>query len=348
MGTQRRPRIARHCTGLLAGIGYVLLTGGVSSANAQELALGQDIPIAIAIPPEIEEEFGPAVRTQLESRMTQFATASGMAAVDGMANIVMYPLLLIIDEQRTAGLLENLDVVRLEVSIYVKNVQDGTLYASMSREVVGSGRTREAAVRMAVRQLSGRDPAMREFTADARMRIVEYYERNCDQIIREGRTLAAGGEVQDALALILAVPGEASSCHERANEEAVTLFNRYEATLCAERVRRAEAEMAVDRFIESIDALTGISDTGPCGQRADQLIREIQVEIGDRADATSAAHLERYRAFTDTIGSGVGQIEGPAAAVRERTIIRAKMEATVVLNRPSARSYPPGIFQTRR
>ena len=339
--------MAQHCTGLLAGIGFVVLFGGVSPGSAQELALGQDIPIAIVIPPEIEEEFGPAVRTQLESRMTQFATASGMAAVDGMANIVMYPLLVITDERRTAGLIENLDVVRLEVSVYVKNVRDGTLYASMSREVVGSGRTREAAVRMGVRQLSGRDPAMREFTANARMRIVEYYERNCDQIITEGRTLAAGGDVQDALALILAVPGEASRCHERTNEEAVTLFNRYQAALCAERVRRAEAEMAVDHFIESIDALAGISDTGPCGQRADELIGQIQAEVGARADATSAARLERYRAFTDTIGSGVEAADGPAAAVRVRTLTWAKLEAYEALTRPAARSFPPGLFRTR-
>ena len=340
--------MARHCTGLLAGIGFVVLFGVVSPGSAQELTLGQDIPIAIAIPPEIEEEFGPAVRTQLESRMTQFATASGMAAVEGMANIVMYPVLVVTDEQRTAGLIENLDVVRLELSIYVKNVNDGTLYASMSREVVGSGRTREAAVRTGIRQLSGRDQAIREFTADARVRIVQYYERNCDQIITDGRTLAAAGDVQGALALILAVPGEASSCHQRTNDEAVTLFNRHEADLCAERVRRAEAEMALDHYIEAIDALAGISDTGPCGQRADQLIAEIQAEIGNQADANFAARLERYRAFTDTIGSGVNRVEGPAAAVRERTILRAKMEATVVLNRPSARSYPPGLFQTRR
>jgi hypothetical protein len=347
MGAERWQRMmVRWAAGLVVGSAWALAVGS-AEANAQDgPTLGQDIPIAIAIPPELEE-FGPSVRTQLESRLAQFATASGMAAVDGMANIVMYPLLVVTDERRTGGLIEDVGVVRLEISLYVKNVLDGAVFASTSREVMGSGGTREAALRNGIRQLSGRDATIRDFTRDARMKIVEYYERSCDQTLREARTWASAGDVGEALALLLAVPGEAASCHERANEEAVTLFDAHEAELCTGQVRRAEAEMAVDHFTESIDALIGVSDTGPCGQRADELIASIEAEVGGRAEASFQAQLERYRAFTDTIGSGV-EAEGQAAADRVRTLTRAKIVVWRKLNDPAARSIPPEFFQTNR
>ena len=316
-----------------------------AAAQAQALDLGRDIPIAVAMPPDLDA-FGASVRGQLQSRLTQIVTGSGMAAVDGYADIVLFPELVITGEERTDGLIQNVDVIRMEIVLYVKNAMDGALFASTAREVTGSGRGRDRALRDAVRQLNGRDPSIRAFVRDARAEIVGYYERNCRQILSESRAMATAGEIQEGLALLFAVPRDAVQCHQATNDAAAELFAAHEADLCQARVRRAEAELALDHYGASIDALMGVRDSGPCGRRAQELIASIEGEVGQRSEVEFQARLERYRAFTDTIGSGVEATAGPDAAARERTLARARMEAVVALNRPAAREFPPDLFRT--
>jgi hypothetical protein len=203
-------------------------------------------------------------------------------------------------------------------------------------------------VRNGIRDLDVRDSSAAAFARDARGAIVGHYERNCDAIIAESEALARTGNVEEALARLFAVPVDAGGCHGRTSDEVVRLYDANESRICEAQLQRARAELAVDRFAEAVAALGAVRRAGPCGDQVDELIGELEREVREQDEAWFEAELERYQAFTDTIGDGIRANQGEAAANQERSRRMAESLAEQTFNKPEALAVSADFWTVSR
>jgi hypothetical protein len=317
------------------------LAAGAPAAAAQSGAVrpGDDIAVAVVVPPTMPG-IEPAVQTQLESRLSQSLTGTGFAAVPGGSPLVMYPSLVVLNESVYEGP-RNRTLVKLDLSLYLKNASDGVLFASTSRTLDGVGANRNAAILSAVSNLRGDDPAIRQFTASARARITEYYARNCDAVIADGRAQAGAGDVGRAMAVLLSVPRESAACHEKASEVAVGLYAQMQERECQTRLRTARGESAANHYVAAVDALEGIDPSSSCAREADQLLAQIAREVDRNAERALQTRLAELRGRRDAI---TRTLDTPARITTRRVSLAA--EARIEwLNREPRPAYGPDLFK---
>ncbi|MCH8145997.1 MAG: hypothetical protein IIA55_14890 [Gemmatimonadetes bacterium] len=297
--------------------------------------MGKSIPISVRVPPAMPG-IDQAVRTQLEARLSRVLTGTGLAAVPGGANFVMYPSLVVLEERIVEGS-RGMMVVKLDLSLFVKSVSDGVLFASISKVVGGAGRTRNAALLNAVSSLQGNDPDLRDFSQAARDRILDYYSQRCDQIILDAETAAQTGNVDQALASLLGVPDVVTDCHQAASDVAVAIFISYQQQQCESHIRGARASMAVDNFGEAIVQVSLVDPGSPCADEADQLISDMDrdVQAGVEREAL-AAEQARRAAIKPEIASPEG------ARQRQGSLMEA--HATLYFNRQPRPAIDPSIY----
>lgn len=317
------------------------LAAAASTAATQPGAAqtSDDIAVAVVVPPTMPG-IEPAVQTQLESRLSQSLTGTGFAAVPGGSPLVMYPSLVVLNESVFEGP-RNRTLVKLDLTLYLKNASDGVLFASTSRTLDGVGASRNAAILSAVSNLRGNDPAMRQFTSSARTRITEYYARNCDAVIAEGRAQAGTGDVGRAMAVLLSVPRESAPCHGQATDVAARLYAEMQERDCQARLRTARGESAANHYVAAIDALEGIDPSSPCARDADRLLAQIGREVDRNADRALQERLAQIRSEREAV---TRELDTPAR-ITTRRITLAAAARVEWLNREPRPAYGPDLFK---
>jgi len=294
----------------------------------------------VALHPDLEA-FDASVRAQLEARITNLVTRSGFAAVDGYSHLVVFPTLIVVSEQEAPGL-RNQIVVNADITLFLKNISDGTLFSSMTRSVTGAGRTQAQALMQAVSSLRPRDRAVTSFLEAAREQIVIHYEKTCDGILTSARTAAGVEDHARAMAELMAVPMAAASCHERASDLAVQLVEAYQDEQCDQVVRTAAAEAAAHRYSDAIEQLSQVDPSAPCSAEADRIVEDIEQGVEEHEERAVRERLERLRS---TRASVKASLTTSANVSKRRLEVGASMAAGYFNTRP-ATSFDPSIFRT--
>lgn len=334
----------RTATGLVCLVAAAIVAlhaMGSGAIHAQEFdgsTLGDDIPIAVALHPDLASQ-PDAVQSHLHSRLTSLVSRSGLAAVPGISDFVLYPTLVTLDEGVAGGGLRDQVVVRAEISLFVKNAADGRLFASDSWTFTGSGASAERAMMDVISSLRPRDRNVRDFLTTTRERIVGYYDSNCDAVVAEGSAAAATGDVGRAIAVLMAVPA-VSSCHERSSNEAAALVAAQQERECGQALVGARAEVAADRFGAAIDLLATVDPSSPCASDAEGLIDDIDDQVRQKSEAQLTKKYDSFKQERTRVNDQVAATGG----VRTRRLEIAGGIAAGVLNSRRARAFDPSIF----
>ena len=303
--------------------------------------IGTSIPIAIRVPPAMPG-VDQAMTIQLEARLSRILTGTGLAAVPGGADFVMFPNVIVLEERVVEGS-RQMTVVKIDVSLYIKSVFDGVLFASTSKILGGAGRTRNAALINAVSSLQGNDPGILAFFQTARDRILDYYSQRCDQIILEAKTAAELGNVDQALGSLLGIPDVVSDCKETASKAAVAIYAVFERDQCENALLMVRSAVAAENFEEAIENMSSINPGGACSDEADAVIDEIAQAVSVRADREARevqTKLEEEMVRRASIKSQIETEEG--AREWQESLMEVRAKSFFAKWPPPA--FKPGIF----
>jgi hypothetical protein len=91
-------------------------------------------------------------------------------------------------------------------------------------QLPGTGRDRVDATENAIRLVRGNMTRYVELARDARLRILQHVESQCEALRQRTAALAKSGSFEGAIAQLLLVPDEARGCHAGAIEDATALL----------------------------------------------------------------------------------------------------------------------------
>ncbi len=244
----------------------------IVQAHAVTSDLGK-IALSIVVPGEMEG-LTESQLSKLDAKVSQIVTASGLAAGGYSTNFAIYPKFSIYDNSVVEGGMQNINVATVEVSFFIKQVDNNMLFSSTSLQVKGSGSSPEAAVTNAIAKIPVHDARLNKFIAEGKTRIIAYYESKCPEIIEQGKTLIKMKQYASAISRLLTIPEEVSGCYGQALSLCYSAYSAYSDQLCATRIEAAKAALAQENYDSALAILGDIDPSSSCHNDAQVLMNQ--------------------------------------------------------------------------
>jgi hypothetical protein len=166
-----------------------------------------------------------SARSVLENKLTQIATTSGMggSALNPRFIITANVVELTKDITATAPPMQ---AYTLDVTLVVGDGIEGKKYASYTATVKGVGENEAKAYLAALKNVNPNDPKIKSFVESAKTRIVEYYNTNCDFIIKDAQTTAAQKQYDWAIYKLTSVPEVCKECYDKCMDAAAAMYKQ--------------------------------------------------------------------------------------------------------------------------
>lgn len=104
----------------------------------------------------------------------------------------------------------------LEVSFYVGDGIDGKLFASTSSTYKGVGETETKAFKAALKNIKTKSSDIEDLLNNGKKKIIEYYNAQCDFILKEAEMLVSQNEFEAAIHKLVGIPEVCKECYDKA------------------------------------------------------------------------------------------------------------------------------------
>lgn len=125
-------------------------------------------------------------------------------------------------ESTTTGTIPARTVTNYSISLYIGDIYENTVLSSYNTEIKALGKSKNDALKNAVKKLNVHDPDIEFAIETAKQRIIDYYNSKAESIITNAKSMANAGDYLSAAGLLSSIP---SFCTEF--EEAQSLCAKY-------------------------------------------------------------------------------------------------------------------------
>lgn len=157
-----------------------------------------------------------SVADALDVKLKSILTRNGAASANNSNVFAIEPVLETDEPLSAEGVMQQVTLIRGELTLLVKNRVDGSLYYSLTVPLKGhSDGNREKALKSMVDGIKVSDVRYTRFVRVARQKIDDYYAANCATILIKAKSLYDTGRYAEAMSYLSAV-SEALPCYEQA------------------------------------------------------------------------------------------------------------------------------------
>lgn len=271
------------------------------------------IALSVYIPQNMEG-VTESQKSKLQSKLLQLCANTGFAGTtDGGAGIVIYPKFAIMDKSVVEGM-ENLTTVKAEITLIIQNTIDNTVFASYTKQVIGTGSSENAARDNAIMRFSPGDKDMQNFIQNGKQKVIDYYNTKCGEILAKVESMVTLKKYQQAVAILFTVPAEASNCYLKVQSKLTSVFQLYSNQTCQTKLTEAKALIANRNYAEGLGVLSEVDPLSSCGTELKSLIQATSAKVNavDKREwdlklkmLSTAAEIEkaRYNAIANVAGA---------------------------------------------
>lgn len=261
--------------------------------------------------------------SKLETKISQIVTVSGLAASGYNNNFVIYPKFAIYESNIVEGGMQNITVVTAELSLFIKQVDNNLLFSTISKQLKGSGSTKELAITNAISKISTSDPEFKTFIETGKSKIIQYYETKCVDIIKKSDSYVKMQQYEQAFGLLMTVPEEVSSCYNQIQDKAIESYKAYQTQKCAELIQKAKTSLAANDYVGALNILSEIDPSASCFNEAQTLAKTAETKV----DAEEKKQWDfQMKQYNDAVSLEKQRVE----AIKEIAVSYYKSQPTTV------------------
>jgi hypothetical protein len=240
--------------------------------TAQNEGLTDLLNIGLVMPRE-QTGFETAQLGKLETKIMSILTKNGISSQGVADGIVCYPVAEIYDEKEANTGMANIRLIDMNITLFVRQVDEKAVFTSTTVRVQGSGKDRNAAINSAIGSLKPDDRRWVEFAASARKKIADYYARMCPTLIAQARQYASTNDTERAISRLMNIPKEVP-CYKEAEKEITAIYRQHVDRICAKALQQAKASLAANDYNHALYQLGLIDPASKCYNDANNLINE--------------------------------------------------------------------------
>ena len=291
--------------------------------------LGKSDDVArIAIAPVVGSipDMPSAAERILLNKMGQIASKNGMASAGN--RFIMYPHVSIMSQDITATA-PPMHAYNLDITLYIADNVTQTIFSSTTIPLKGVGKNPTKAYVGALKMLNYKRPEVKTFIQDGKDKIVEYYNSQCDFILKEAESLAGRKEFDEAIFTVMSIPDICKDCYIKGKDVAVAIFKLKMENECMQNIADARAAKAQDDYDLAASYLAGILPDVSCYSDAQSLLKEIEdhrcaIALGKAKGAWSSGNSR-------DAGRWLGEVASDSKCYKEAMAlgneIKAKLKA---------------------
>lgn len=266
-------------------IGFVLVNFVLVAQNNEGKAddAGR-IALASVVSDQIEG-LTPSAQSNLQNKLNQITTKNGIggSSLNNRFIITANVVVLTKDITPTAPPMQ---AYTLEVTLYIGDGIEGTLFSSTSITLKGVGETETKAYMAALKNLKVDDSKYQSFIEQGKNKIIEYYNSKCDFILKEAEMLAAQNDFDGAIAKLVGVPEVCKECYDKAMDAVKPIFQKRIDLQCTQLMSKAQGVWSASQDeIGAKEAAAILQDVHPqskCFNEASSMVDYLFNEIKKR------------------------------------------------------------------
>jgi hypothetical protein len=167
----------------------------------------------------------PTALKMLENKLGQIATQNGLGGSANKRFIITANVTEISKDITPTS--PPMIAYTLEVTIYVGDVLTKTKFGSTSLQVKGVDVNETKAYISALKNIKPASPELQAFLDKSKNKILEYYNSQCDFIIKDAQSLAAQNKYEEAIYRLTSVPDVCKECYEKASDAVAPVYKKY-------------------------------------------------------------------------------------------------------------------------
>ena len=222
--------------------------------------------------PENSEAPAAAARI-LKTKMTQITTKNGLSSMGN--RFTMYPQIDILTQDITPSA-PPMHAYTLSVTLYISDLETQTIFSSTNLTLKGVGKNEAKAYISALKMLNSKRPEVKGFVEEGKNRIIEYYNSQCDFILKEATAAAGRKEYDQAIYDLLLVPDVCKDCFMQAMDLTNEIYMQKLNNECQEMLALARVAKSNDKYDEAANHLAPILPDVDCYADAQILLKEIE------------------------------------------------------------------------
>ncbi len=226
------------------------------------------------IPDQIEG-LTSSVQSNLLSKLKQIVTKNGLGSGDLNNRFILTANVVVLSKDiiSSAPLMH---AYTLEVTLYIGDGIEGTLFSSTSVILKGVGETETKAYNAALKNLITTDAKYQNFLDQGKRKIIEYFNSKCDFILKDAITKANSKDYDEALFILLGVPQVCKNCFDKAQDSLIYVYKLKMENNCQENISKSRVAISQNNYDEASNWLVGVLPDLTCYQEAQELLTKIE------------------------------------------------------------------------
>jgi hypothetical protein len=224
----------------------------------------------------------------LLNKLNQLITANGITNGAIGTRFILTPKINVLTKDIIGGA-PTMIALTLEITFYVGDGIAGRKFSSKSITVQGVGTNLTKAYIDGIKKIMPNDPNLVKVLADGKAKIVEYYNTNCESIIKTAQAAAAAAKLEEAITQLTNIPEVCKVCYEKGMNAAEPFYKKYIDQQCGIKLTQAHSAWNANQNATGAknagEFLAKIDPTAACYSQANALNEEItkrMVELGDK------------------------------------------------------------------
>lgn len=241
------------------------------------------IAITSYIPGDIEG-LNPQTENLLITKMNQITSEQGMSGNLWNPRFIISPSVSILNKEvlATAPPMVSLN---LYISLFIGDGIEGVLFSSETLEVKGVGTNESKAYLAAIKKLNPSSKSIQAFLDDAKIKIIQYYNTNCDFILKEAQVLESQYKYAEALLKLTSIPKVCKDCYDKGMDSAMLIFQNQIDYECEQNLAQANNiwNSGQDLIVakEAVEHLNKIDPNASCFEDAKKLSESITKRVNE-------------------------------------------------------------------
>lgn len=237
-----------------------------------------------AIVPDQAEGIPQSARQLLANKMEQVAVQNGLGAAASNPRFCIVPVVNVLSKEITPTA-PPMQALNLDVTFYIVDAASQTIFSQTSIQVKGVGQTEDKAYIQALKNLNVKAGQFKGFVESGKEKILEYYNSQCDVVLKGAQALAGQKKYEESLFTLLSVPDVCRECFDKSMDLSVDIYNQYANYKCTEYMSGAKAAWANMNADKAAEFLGKITPDMECYEQAVKLADEItQKQLADGAN----------------------------------------------------------------
>jgi len=170
-----------------------------------------------------------------------------------------------------------------DVTFVIGDGVSGIKFSSATKTIKGVGKTEDVAFIQAVKAIKAKDDIYSSMIEEGKNKIINYFNNQCDFIIKEAQGLADQNRYEEALFKLFSVPQVSKECYDKCIDNIKPMYQKHIDRQCAMLLIRAKgiwnANQNYEAAKKAAEILATIEPNSSCFSDVQILFNEISTRI---------------------------------------------------------------------